>query len=79
MTLVCILFYYLPFIVSLCIHFTPGQHVTLCKKAIIHQVTTILAISKNLFPGHNHVLTTGNDDPSFFSSSLCHLGLPPPP
>ena len=35
------------------------------KKATIHQVTTMLATSKNaLFPGHNHLLTTGNDDPS---------------
>ena len=30
-----------------------------------HQATTMLAISKNvLFPGHNHLLTTGTDDPS---------------
>ena len=35
------------------------------KKATIHQVTTMLATSKNaLFPGHNHLLTTGTDDPS---------------
>ena len=33
------------------------------KKATIHQVTTMLAISKNvLFPGYNYVLTTGTDD-----------------
>ena len=33
------------------------------KKATIHQVTTMLSTSKNvLFPGHNHLLTTGNDD-----------------
>ena len=32
----------------------------------IHQVTTTLATSKNVqFPGHNHLLTTGADDPSF--------------
>ena len=38
---------------------------TLCKKVTIHQVTTILAICKNvLFPGHNHLLTTGTDDAS---------------
>ena len=31
----------------------------------IHQVTTMLATSKNvLFPGHNDLLTTGTDDPS---------------
>ena len=34
-----------------------------CKKAAIHKVTTMLATSKNvLFPGHNHLLTTGTDD-----------------
>ena len=35
------------------------------KKPSIHQVTTMLSTSKNvLFPGHNHLLTTGTDDPS---------------
>ena len=35
------------------------------KNTTIHKVTTMLATSKNvLFPGHNHVLTTGTDDPS---------------
>ena len=35
------------------------------KKASIHQVTTMLATSKNvLLTGHNHLLTTGADDPS---------------
>ena len=30
------------------------------QKATIHQVTTMLATSQNvLFPGHNHLLTTG--------------------
>ena len=29
----------------------------------MHQVTTMLATSKNvLFPRHNHLLTTGTDD-----------------
>ena len=33
------------------------------QKATIHQPTTILSTSKNvLFPGHNHLLTTGADD-----------------
>ena len=33
------------------------------QKATIHQVITILATTKNvLFPGHNHLLTTGTDD-----------------
>ena len=39
---------------------------TLRKKAIIHEVTTMLATAKNvLLPGHNHLLTTGTDDPTF--------------
>ena len=33
------------------------------KEATIHQVSTMLATSKNvLFPGHDHLLTTGTDD-----------------
>ena len=41
----------------------PMWAVTLVKKATIHQVTTMLATSKNvLFPGHNHLLITGTDD-----------------
>ena len=36
-----------------------------CTKNTIHQVTTILATSKNVpFPGHNHLLTTDTDDAS---------------
>ena len=36
-----------------------------CTKGTIHQVSTMLATSKNvLFPSHNHLLTTGTDDPS---------------
>ena len=32
-------------------------------KQTIHQITTMLAISKNVkFPGHNHLLTTGTYD-----------------
>ena len=56
-------------------HFSNGKHLILTflypisqfilrKKATIHQVTTMLATSKNvLFPGHSHLLTTGADDP----------------
>ena len=45
--------------------------IPLCKKAIIHQITTVLAASKNvLFPGHNHLLTTGTADPSLFFITL---------
>ena len=41
------------------------HYVTLGKKATIHQLTTMLSTSKNvLCPGHNHLLTTGADDPS---------------
>ena len=47
-------------------HDMEGNHYfSLCKKAIIHQVTTMLTTYKDvLFPGHNHLLTTGIDDPS---------------
>ena len=39
--------------------------ITLRKNITIHQVTTMLATSKNvLFLGHNHLLTNGTDDPS---------------
>ena len=35
------------------------------NKATMHQVTTILVTSKNVpFPGLNHLLTTGADNPS---------------
>ena len=34
------------------------------QKVTIHQITTMLATSKYvLFSGHNHLLTTGTDDP----------------
>ena len=33
------------------------------KKATVHQVTTMIATSKNvLFSGHNHLLTASADD-----------------
>ena len=39
------------------------------KKATIHQVTTMLATSKNvLFLAHNHLLTTGTDNPMLWLS-----------
>ena len=42
------------------------QIYTLIKKATIHQVTTMLATSKNvLLPGHSHLLPTGTDDSTF--------------
>ena len=41
------------------------NYISLDKKATMHQVTTMLATSKTvLFPGHNHLLTTGTDNPS---------------
>ena len=39
------------------------------KKATIHQLTTMLSTSKSVrFPGHNHLLTTGADDPTLWLS-----------
>ena len=39
------------------------------KKHTIHQVTTMLSTSTNvLFPGHNHLLTSGTDDPTLWLS-----------
>ena len=39
--------------------------IALCTKNTIHQVTTMLATSRNiLFTGHNHLLAIGTDDPS---------------
>ena len=49
--------------------------VTLGKKATIHQLTTMLATSKNvLFPGHNHLLSTRADDPSLWLLPLLIAG-----
>ena len=43
----------------------PSAYQHRAKKVTIHRVTTILASSRNvLFPGHNHLLTTGADDPT---------------
>ena len=43
--------------------YVPAPQPYTAQKATIHQVTTILATSKNvLFPSHNHLLTTGADD-----------------
>ena len=43
----------------------PVLHYGLGKTATIHQLTTILSTLKNvLFPGHNHLLTTGADNPT---------------
>ena len=37
------------------------------KKVTIHQLTTMLTTSKNvLFPGPNHLLTTGTDNPTLW-------------
>ena len=44
--------------------------VTLHKKAIIHQVTTMLTTSQNvLFPGPIHMLTTDADEPTLWLST----------
>ena len=43
------------------------------QKVTIHQVTIMLATSKNvLFPGHNHLLTTGADNPTLWLSPEHH-------
>ena len=50
-----------------------GQFADTCttQKATINQVTTMLATSKNvLFPDHNHLLTTGADDPSLTGTRM---------
>ena len=52
-----------------CCDWSPSEHLPylpLRKNTTTHQVTTMLATSKNVvlvFPGHNHLLTTGTDDP----------------
>ena len=47
---------------------------TLHKNTTIHQVTTMLATSKNvIFSGHNHLLTTGPDDLTLWLSPECLL------
>ena len=43
------------------------------KKPTIQLLTTMLSTSKNiLFPGHNHLLTTGADEPTLLLSSEHH-------
>ena len=37
---------------------------SLGKKATFHQVTMLATSTNVLFPGHNHLLTTGTNDPS---------------
>ena len=50
------------------------QYQTLCKKATIHQVTTMLVTSKHvLFLGHNHLLTIGTDVPTLWLSPVCQV------
>ena len=42
-----------------------GTFTTKKQQLTIHQVISMLATSKDiLFPGHNHLLTTGTDDPT---------------
>ena len=46
------------------------HHLSLRKKATIHQVTMI-ATSKNVpFPGHNHLLTTSTEDPTLIIAQV---------
>ena len=58
-------------------HWRVEQNISQCdsvhcaKKTIVRQVTTMLAISRNvLFPGHNHLLTTGTDYPFTLITTL---------
>ena len=54
---------------------SPSSKLTLCKNATVHQVTTMLATSKNVsFLGHNHLLTTVTDDPVLSLPPECQLG-----
>ena len=56
---------YISFTITYRLLISPTFYWHHAKKATIHQVTTMLATSKNvLFPGHNHLLTTSADDPS---------------
>ena len=46
----------------------------LAKKPLSTSLITMLSTSKNvLFPGHNHLLTSGADDPTLWLSSECQL------
>ena len=53
-----------------------NDQLSVCGKASIHQVTTMLATFNNvLFPGHNHLLTTSTDDPTLWVSPKSAGGL----
>ena len=53
----------------------PEARLTQCKKATIHQLTTMLATSKDvLFPSPNHLLTTSADDLTLKLSSKHQQG-----
>ena len=51
---------------ALSLESTKAKECHFAKKTLyIHQLTTMLSTSKNvLFPGHNHLLTTGTADPT---------------
>ena len=59
-------------LVNYSITFSDNEYIAVChsakkkkKKNTIQQVNTMLSTSKNvLFPGHNHLITTGTDDPT---------------
>ena len=54
-----------------------GRRMNSIRDAIsntIHQATTMLVTTENvLFPGDNHLLTTGTDDPTLWLSPLLVL------
>ena len=57
-----------------CRELSAAEH-TQHKKATIHQLTIMLSTSKNvLFPGHNHLLTTGADNPTLWLSPELQQG-----
>ena len=51
-------------LLTACLHHALRYRALRKKRHYIHQLTTMLSTSKNvLFPGHNHLLNTGTDDP----------------
>ena len=76
----CDWFYFAYLILTLDFHFSNCSILYSCwhslsKKVTIHQVTTLLATSKNvLFPSLNHLLTNVTDDPSLWLSPSLVLG-----
>ena len=63
----------MPFLLHLqnyMMHVLNDQKWTLRKKGTIHQVNTMPGTTKNVLPGHNHLLTTGTGDPTLWLSEI---------